>query len=416
MIYFKIGILILLILSSSFFSASETSLMSLSKIRIRHMAEEGIKGAERVKKLIENPSNLLAAILVGNNIVNIAASSLATTLALDVSNIYKISSSTGVALSTVIMTIIVLIFGEIIPKTLASQNCEKISLVVAKPIGFIGTLLKPLIVLSTYISNFFIRFFGGKVDKNKPFITEDELKIIVDVSEEEGILEVEEKEMIHNVFSFGELYIKDVMVQRVDIVALEVSSSIEEVLITIKESGFSRIPIYEETIDNIVGILNAKDLLFLKEKNEFNLENYCRNVIYTYEFKKVADLFKEMNKLRQHMVVVLDEYGGTVGLVTIEDLIEEIVGDITDEYDEFETEIYVVKEDEYIVDGSVRIEDINELLGISIESEEFDSIGGFIIGVLGRFPNVKEEIEFGNYKFVIEELDKNRIRKIRIYT
>lgn len=409
-IYIQIIGLIILIMLSSFFSASETALMSISKIRVRHMAEENIKGANRVKELVDNPSSLLASILVGNNVVNIASSSLATVLAI------SLIGSKGVAISTILMTIIVLIFGEITPKTLASQNSEQVSLRVANPIFIVSKILKPVVIITTTISNFFIKLLGGKSDSNKPFITEDELKTIVDVSEEEGILNLEEKDMIHNVFQFGDLYAKDVMVQRVDIIALDIEESLDKIISVIKEEGFSRIPIYSDTIDNIVGILNVKDIIFMEDTKNFTLKNYMREITYTYEFRKVTELFKDMNKNRQHMVVVLDEYGGTVGIVTIEDLIEEIVGDISDEYDDEEPEIYVVKEDEYIVGGSVRIEDINELIGTRIESEEFDSIGGFIIGVLGRFPNISEEINYSNYRFIIEDIDRNRIKKIRIYT
>ncbi|MEG1256840.1 hemolysin family protein [Clostridium sp.] len=409
-LYIQVIVLILLILSSSFFSASETSLMSISKIRVRHMVDEKVNGATNIKKLIDDPSNLLASVLVGNNIVNIASSSLATVIAID------LIGSKGVAVSTMLMTIIVLIFGEIIPKTLASQNSEKISLAVAKPILIIEKIFKPVVILAIKTSNFFIKLFGGKIHGNKPFITEDELKTIVDVSEEEGILKFEEKEMIHNVFQFGDLYVKDVMVQRVDITALDIDDSLDWVLSVAKEEGFSRLPVYLDTIDNIVGILNVKDILFIEDTSTFTLKDYMREITYTYEFRKATELFKDMNKQRQHMVIVLDEYGGTVGIVTIEDLIEEIVGDISDEYDDADPEIYVVKEDEYIVDGNVRIEDINELLGTKIESEEFDSIGGFIIGILERFPNINEEIEYNNYKFIIERIDRNRIKKIRIYT
>lgn len=409
-IYIQIIGLIILIILSSFFSASETALISISKIRVRHMVEENIKGANRVKELTDNPSSLLASILVGNNVVNIASSSLATVLAI------SLIGSRGVAISTIIMTIVVLIFGEITPKTLASQNSEQISLRVANPIFIISKMLKPVVIITTTISKFFIKLLGGKSDSNKPFITEDELKTMVDVSEEEGILKSEEKDMIHNVFQFGDLYAKDVMVQRVDIIALDIEESLDKIISVIKEEGFSRIPIYSNTIDNIVGILNVKDIIFMEDTKGFSLKNYMREITYTYEFRKVTELFKDMNKNRQHMVVVLDEYGGTVGIVTIEDLIEEIVGDISDEYDDEEPEIYVVKEDEYIVEGSVRIEDINELIGTKIESEEFDSIGGFIIGVLGRFPNISEEIIYSNYRFIIEDIDRNRIKKIRIYT
>jgi putative hemolysin len=409
----QILVLILLLGCSAFFSASETALMSLSKIRLRHMIEEKIKGADKVEKLVENSSRLLGTILVGNNIVNILASSLATAIAI------KLWPDGGVGIATAVMTVLVIIFGEITPKSLAAQNSESISLKVSKPISILIILLKPVVTITTYIANGIIKLLGGKTNKNQPYITEDELRTIVDVSEEEGVLEVEEKEMIYNVFEFGDLQVKDVMAQRVDIIALEQSSTFEEAMEVIKREQFSRIPVYKETIDNIVGILNVKDLLFIhadESKEAFSLERYMRDPYYTFEFKKITDLFRDMKKDKNHMAVVLDEYGGTVGIVTIEDLIEEIVGDISDEYDEDESEIDVIKEDEYLVSGSIRLDEINDLIGTAIESEEFDSVGGFIIGQLGRFPETSEEIEYDSIKFRIEDIDKNRIKKVRIYT
>ena len=407
----QIIVLIFLLCSSAFFSAAETALMSLSKIRLRHLVDEKIKGADKVEKLVENPSKLLGTILVGNNIANIFASSLATAIAINA------FSEGGVGIATAIMTVVIIIFAEITPKSLAAQNSETISLKVVRLISLLIIIFRPIVAVTTYISNGLITLLGGKANKNQPYITEDELKTIVDVSEEEGVLEIEEKEMIYNVFEFGDLQVKDVMVQRVDIVAINIESTFEEVIEVIKREQFSRIPIYKETIDDIVGILNVKDLVMMQfESGEFSLEKFMREPLYTFEFKKITDLFREMKKEKNHMAVVLDEYGGTVGIATIEDLVEEIVGDISDEYDEDEKEIDVVKEDEYIVSGSIRINDINELIGTTIESEEFDSVGGFIIGQLGRFPEAEEAIEYNNIKFVIEDIDKNRIKKVRIYT
>lgn len=407
----QIIVLIFLLCSSAFFSAAETALMSLSKIRLRHLVDEKIKGADKVEKLVENPSKLLGTILVGNNIANIFASSLATAIAINA------FSEGGVGIATAIMTVVIIIFAEITPKSLAAQNSETISLKVVRLISLLIIIFRPIVAVTTYISNGLITLLGGKANKNQPYITEDELKTIVDVSEEEGVLEIEEKEMIYNVFEFGDLQVKDVMVQRVDIVAVNIESTFEEVIEVIKREQFSRIPIYKETIDDIVGILNVKDLVMMQfESGEFSLQKFMREPLYTFEFKKITDLFREMKKEKNHMAVVLDEYGGTVGIATIEDLVEEIVGDISDEYDEDEKEIDVVKEDEYIVSGSIRINDINELIGTTIESEEFDSVGGFIIGQLGRFPEAKEAIEYNNIKFVIEDIDKNRIKKVRIYT
>ena len=402
---------IILLNLSGFFSMSETALMSLSKIRTRHMVEEGVKGAKLVQKLTEDPNKLLGAILIGNNIVNIGASAIATTLFVD------LLGASGAGVATAVMTVLVLIFGEITPKSIAKQKSEKVSLIVSSPISVIVKVFKPFIGIFTAISSLFIRILGGDPKATEPFITEEELKTMVGVSEEEGVLEDVEKEMIFNVFDFVDTQAKDVMVQRVDITAVDIDSTYEEVLDVIKSEQFSRIPVYNQTIDDIIGILNVKDLIISDEDKEgFSVSKYMREPFYTFEFKKIKELFKEMKKSRNHMAVVLDEYGGTVGIVTIEDLIEEVFGDIEDEYDDYDDEVKVVKEDEYIVDGSAKLDDISELIGVNMESEEFDSVGGLIIGELGRFPENNEEVNLNNIRFVVEELDKNRIKKVRIYT
>jgi len=407
----QIIVLIILLVLSGIFSAAETGLMSLSKIRIRHMVDENIKGAELVKKLVENPNKLLSAILVGNNVANIAASAIATSIAID------FFGDTGVGIATGIMTLLVLIFGEITPKSMAAKNSEKVSLKVARFISVITKLLGPIITILMYITNLIIGIFGGKVDKDQPFITEEELRTMVDVSHEEGVLEGEEKEMIYNVFEFGDSQVKDIMVPRTDIVSIDIDSSYEEVINIFKEEHFSRIPVYQESIDNIVGTLYVKDLLLSENTGEdFSVKKYMREPYYTYEFKKITELFEEMRKKRVAMAVVLDEYGGTAGIVTMEDLVEEIVGDIGDEYDELENEIEVVKEDEYVVHGTTKIELVNDMIGTNIESEDFDSIGGFVIGQLGRFPIEGETVEYNNIKFIVEDVDRNRIKKMRILT
>ena len=407
----QIIVLIILLVLSGFFSMSETALMALSKIRIRHMVDDGVKGAKLVEKLTEDPNKLLGAILIGNNIVNILASSLATTL------FVSLVGPSGVGIATAVMTVLVLIFGEITPKSIAKQKSEQVSLKVSKPINIIVKLFKPFIGIFTFISSGFIRLLGGDPKASEPFITEEELRTMVGVSEEEGVLEDVEKEMIFNVFDFADSQAKDVMVQRVDIVAVDSEATYEEVLDVIKTEQFSRIPVYNQTIDDIVGILYVKDLIIAgQNKDGFKVTDYMREPYYTFEFKKIKELFNEMKKTRNHISVVLDEYGGTVGIVTIEDLIEEVFGDIEDEYDDYENEIEVIKEDEYVVDGSAKLDDISELIGVNMESEEFDSIGGLIIGELGRFPESKEEVNLNSIRFVVEEIDKNRIKKVRIYT
>lgn len=325
----QIIVLIILIALSSFFSMSETALMSLSKIRLRHMVEEGVPKAKRVEKLIEDPNKLLGAILIGNNVVNIGASSIATILA---TNIF---GSSGAGIATGVMTILILIFGEITPKSIAKQKAESVSMKVSKFIEFVVIIFKPFIYIFTMISSFFIRLVGCNPNEDESFITEEELKTMVGVSEEEGVLENVEKEMIFNVFDFADQQVKDVMVQRVDIVSIDQEATYDEVMNVIKSEQFSRIPVYNETIDNIIGFLNVKDLAMVENlREDFNVKKYMREPFYTFEFKKIVELFKEMKKSRNHIAVVLDEYGGTVGIITIEDLVEEIVGDIEDEYDD----------------------------------------------------------------------------------
>lgn len=407
----QLVILVILIALSSFFSAAETALMSLNKIRIRHLVDENIKGAKLLEKLTNDPNKLLGSILIGNNIVNIGASALASSLAM------KLFGDSGVALATGVMTVLVLIFGEITPKTIAKQKSEQISLRIIKIINIVVKVLTPLVFVFTQISQVFIKLLGAEPDVNESFITQEELKTMVGVSEEEGVLEEEEKEMIFNVFEFGDLQVKDVMIQRVDIVAVNVDVTYDEILDVIKQEQFSRIPVYNETIDDIVGVLNIKDLLFIseEEKKNFDIKKFMRDPFYTFEFKKVMELFAEMKKSRNHISIVLDEYGGTVGIATIEDLVEEVVGEIEDEYDQEEKEIQCINEKEYMLEGSTRLHDIKDIIGLDLESDEFDSIGGLIIGELGRFPEEKEKVTYNNIKFIVEEVDKNRIKKVRMF-
>ena len=282
----QITILVILLFLSAFFSMSETALMSLSKIRVRHMVEEGVKGAKLVEKLIEDPNKLLGAILIGNNIVNIGASSLATSIA-----VAKWGEG-GVGIVTLGLTVIVLIFGEITPKSIAKQKSESVSLAVSKFINIVVKVLKPFIILFTGVASIFIRLLGGDPKANEPFITEEEIKTMVGVSEEEGVLEDVEKEMIFNVFDFADAQVKDVMVQRVDIIAVDLEASYDEVLDVIKKEQFSRIPVYNQTIDDIVGILNVKDLIMAEQdKEKFKVADYMREPNYTFEFKKIAEAF-----------------------------------------------------------------------------------------------------------------------------
>lgn len=407
----QIGLLVVLLLGSGFFSASETSLMSLSKIRIRYMEDEGVKGAKLVGSLIEKSSDLLSSILVGNNIVNIAATSVSTSLFIN------IFGDGGVAIATAVMTVLVLVFGEITPKTIAANSPEKIAVAVSKPISIIMKVTKPIVWVFNLLTGIIFKIMGIDNDGVKPFITEEELKAMVNVSHEEGVLEMEEREIINNVFQFGDMQAKEAMIQRLDMVAIDIEDSYDEIIELFKSEKLSRLPVYQESIDDIVGILNIKDIIFLSDEEieNFDIKDYVREAFFTYEFKKITQLLEEMKKEKTQMAIVVDEYGGTAGLLTIEDLVEVIVGDIDDEYDEEEEEIVKINDNEYLVEGSTKISDVNEQLGINFESEEFDSIGGFIIGYLKRIPEENEIIEVENVKFKVESIDKNRINKIRIF-
>lgn len=408
----QIIILVVLLSFSAFFSASETAMMSLSKIRLRHMVDEKVANASLVSKLLEKPSRFLASVLVGNNLVNTAASSILTALVAK-----YVAGGTGILIATVGMTILILIFGEITPKNIASNNSEGVALRLAKPLSLMVTIIAPIANFMMLVINGVLRLFGVKVNTAQPFITQDELKTMVTVSHEEGVLEGGEKKMIDNVFEFGDAQAKDAMTPRTDMVSIEDDYTYEQVVEAFRTDQFSRMPVYRETPDDIIGVLYVKDLLLGGvSKENFNLEEIMREPYYTYEFKRIGDLFEDMRNKQIPIAIVLDEYGGTAGIITMEDLVEEIVGDIADEYDIQETEIEVIKEDEYIVDGGTRIDLVNEMIGTRIESEDFDSIGGFILGELGGLPEVGEVIEVDGVTFKVEEVDKNRIEELRILT
>jgi len=372
------------------------------------MVEEKTRGASIIKDLRDNPSKMLGTILVGNNIVNIGASSIATVLAIEY------FGDTGAGIATGITTILVLIFGEITPKSLAAQKSERVSLVVARPIFILTYLLNPIVFVFTQIAGLFMRLLGFQSNANLPTITEDELKSMVNLGEEEGVIEDHEKTMICNVFDFADQLVKDVMIQRMDIIAIDMNASYDEIIKIIKNEQYSRYPIYSKRIDNIVGILNVKELVYRDPEEIFDIKKFVKKPYYTFEFTNTSELFNEMKKRRTHMAIVLDEYGGTAGIVTIEDLVEEIVGEISDEYDMHTQEIETIREGEYIVDGSTRIEELNELIGTEIESEHYDSIGGFVIELMGRLPRQGESVEYMGTKFIIESMERNRIRKIRV--
>lgn len=402
--------LVILLALSAFFSSSETALVSYNKIKMRRMVDEGVKGAKTVTKVTEDSSKMLSVILIGNNLVNIGASSIATSLAI------SIFQNNGVGIATAIMTILIIIFSEITPKTMASQNSEKIALKVATPIFILSKILNPIAKIFNIIANVLVKLLGGEVNNQEPSITEEELKTIVDVGQEEGVFEQDEREMIYNVFDFADLHVKDIMIQRMDIKAVDINITYNELLEIFETEQFSRMPVYEENIDKVVGIINIKDLFFAKNVNQnFDIRNYMRKPYFTFEYKMADELFKEVSKSKTHMIIVVDEYGGTAGLITLEDLIEEVLGEIEDEYDELKQDIQDIGNGEFLISANTKIEDVNEALSLNLTSKEYDSIGGFMIGELGHIPELNETVKYNDIIIKAEDIDRNRIIKVKVY-
>lgn len=399
-----IVVIIILIMCSAFFSASETALTSLNKIKVRSMIDNKIKGAEKVYKITENTPKLLSSILIGNNIVNILSSSLATAVAI------LIDPEKGVAIATIIMTIVVLIFGEITPKTFASKNPEKVAIKFSAPISGIMFILTPVVSALNGLTSLVLKF-SGDGEEDSHLITEDELKTMVNVGHEEGILEIDERKMINNVFDFGDTKAKDIMTPRTDMAAIDINSTYDEILSIFKSEGFLILPVYEENVDNILGLVYLKDIAFSSKEN-FDIRNYMHEPLYTYESKPVLNLLSEMKCQTVQFAVVVDEYGGTSGIITLTDLIEELVGDFA--AGDQENDIQLIKDDEYIVDGTAKIDDVNEMIGTNIESESVETIGGYIISLIGRFPAEGEIIQDSNIIFHILEVDKKRILKLKL--
>ena len=405
----QIVIVLALLALSAFFSSAETALTTVNKLRIRTLAEAGNKDALILTRVIENPGKMLSTVLVGNNIVNLSASSMMTALTIE------LFGSKVVGIATGILTLLILVFGEIIPKTVSSLYAETTALKYARVIFGLMILLTPVIYLVNQLALGFLLLLGMDPNKKKDAITEDELRTIVEVSHEEGVIETEEKKMINNVFDFGDTVAKDVMVPRIDMVMVDVNSTYQELLDVFREERFTRIPVYEDSTDNVIGIINMKDLLLADESLQFSIRDFLREPLYTYEYKKTAELMMEMRRTFGNMVIVLDEYGATAGLITLEDMLEEIVGEIRDEYDEDEEdEIREITPDEYLVQGATKLGDLNDRLGLSLESEDYDSIGGLVIGLLEHLPEEGEAVDHGNLRLLVEHVEKNRIEKVRL--
>ena len=402
--------LLILVVLSSFFSSAETALTTVNRIRLQALSEEGNKRADIVLKTIENSSKMLSAILIGNNLVNNFSAALATALAI------KMFGSGSVGIVTGALTILILIFGEITPKTYAAANAEKLSLAYASVILALMKVLTPVIFIINRICRFLLKFLHVDADASLNTMTEMELRTIVDVSHKDGVIEEEERQMIYNVVDFGDSQAKDVMVPRADVVSVSETASYAEIKDIFRAEKYTRLPVYRDDRDNITGIVNIKDFFFSDDTESFKVSDIMYKPYFTYEFKKTSELLVEMQENSVSIAIVLDEYGAAVGMISLEDLLEEIVGEIRDEYDEDEKDlIQKVSENEYLIEGSVKLDDINDALGLSLHSEDYDSIGGFIIERLDHLPEENESVTTEEQiLLIVTKMDKNRIETVRL--
>jgi len=404
-----IAIIILLCLSA-FFSSSETALTTVNQIRMRTLADNGDKRAARVLHVTGNPGKMLSAILIGNNIVNLSASSISTSLAI------HLFGNTGAGIATGILTFLILIFGEVTPKTMATIKADSMSLTVAAPIGLLMKILTPVIFIINKLSLGLMFLLHVNIKDAQKKMTEEELRTIVDVSQENGVIEHEERDMIHNLFDFGDAEAKEIMVPRIDMTFVQADATYQEVLDIFRQDMFTRLPVYEDSTDNVIGIINMKDFLLQNDTPEFSVRNLLREPYFTYEHKNTADLFLEMRKSSISLAIVLDEYGVTAGLITLEDLLEEIVGEIRDEYDaDEEDDITRISDREFYVLGSANLDDVSEALSLHFTSDDYDTIGGYCLGLLDHLPEKNEIILTDNNILLrIDRMEKNRIERIYI--
>ncbi|MGN0436300.1 MAG: HlyC/CorC family transporter [Wujia sp.] len=406
----QIIVIVILLMLSSFFSSAETALTTVNKLRLRSLADEGSKRALKVLQITDSPSKLLSTILIGNNIVNIAASALTTTFCTVVFGSKFIGAATG------ILTLLVLIFGEVTPKTLANKYSTQLSMAFVYPISWLMVIFTPFVWLLNLITGIIFKLLHIDPDAKSEVITESELRTIFDVSHEEGVLEEEEKFMISNVVDFGDALAKDIMIPRADVVLADVNSTYDELVSIFLSETYSRIPIYEETRENIIGLLYLKDLFFFREKNglaNFTLRDILRKPLFVHEYQRTSQIFADMKISSVTLAVVLDEYGVASGIITMEDLIEEIVGEIRDEYDEDENEnIKKLSDNQYDIDASIKLDDLNDAIGTELHSNDYDSLGGLVIELLDRLPDEGDVAASDNISILVTKVVKNRIERV----
>lgn len=397
------GLLFLLLCLSAFFSGSETALFSLSKLQIHRLQRRFVHRGTLVSSLLAQPYGLLTTLLIGNVVVNIASTSLATLMAI------KIWGEVGVGIAIALMTFLIIIFGEITPKTYAVQHAEQMVLIVAYPVKFFIKLFIPIRKILKDVTGFFIFHLGGKVSLKEPYLTEKELQNLIKIGKKEGVVKETEEEMLYSVFEFGDKEVSEIMVPRVDMVAVEIDSPQEKIVKVMQKAKHARLPVYQKELDDISGIIHTKDYLLSEEKD---IRQRMKPVTFIPEMKKISEMLKEFQEKHIQMAIVVDEYGGTAGLITLEDILEEIVGEIQDEFEPQERLIEILENKSVILDGKLELSLINRKLNLNLPEEESDTIGGFVFSLLGRIPREEEKVNFQNFQFTVKKMDKKRIRKV----
>lgn len=400
-------VIVALLAGSAFFSASETSLLSVNRLRLRALSDAGNRSAKRLTKLLENPNQLIATILIGNNLVNIVSSTLATALAI------QILGPIGTGVAAAVMTVVVLIFGEILPKSAAAHYAEPIAFRVSSLISILARILSPVSYVFDKLSKFFLGLFGGRNETAR--VTEEEIRTLITLGQEEGVLDEQEHDWIHSVFHFGETTAEEVMVPRIDIIAVDVNSNLDDVMRTFVESPYSRLPVYEGSIENVVGVVYIKDLLRAIHEGKDDLSEILRPVLYVPESLSIEIVFGRMKRQRITTAIVLDEYGQTVGMLTPSDIIEEIMGRIWDEHDTAEDELLHVNEGAIDVDGGYLVEDLNAEFDFRIPENLANTIGGYIFYRLGRIPKVQDRVALSEHvEAIVLEMNGRRVSKVRL--
>jgi CBS domain containing-hemolysin-like protein len=402
---------------SAFFSASETALTAINKIKLKHLVKHKVKNAFLLQKLLEKPRDLLTTILFGNTLVNIANSILGAIFFTFIFNKIGVTSIFWKTVSTTIfMTFVILTFGEVLPKTFAIIYSEKIALFIVKIINILVVLAKPITCIFEGISIFIFKTYGIDYKTVSKLLTQDEIKTIVSIGEEEGVIQKREKTLIKNIFEFSKTTVKEIMTPRTDTIFVDGESSIKDTIHLIIEHGHSRVPVYEEKIDNILGVVYAKDLLSVASIEETSVKKFIREAIFIPETQSIEKLLQQMKKSKFHIAMVIDEYGGVSGIVTLEDILEEIIGEIQDEHDQYENpDFLLIGENHYLIDAGINIDDLSDELNFDFPKEEdYDTIGGFVLYLLGRIPHKGEIIKYKNLEFKIKEIVKRRILKLEI--